>query len=108
MSINEELYAELEKLEAKVREALQDSRYGEDAEFTMQTSSLKTFTLNLRNRLRDSANHILIANNKELKGFLEAMGIHADKMQDLRDDAQLAEAIGVTIERTVKLAHPLL
>jgi hypothetical protein len=73
-----------------------------------QTNSLKTFTTNLRARLRDSANRILIPNNKALKGFLEEMGIHADNMQDLREDGQIAEAIGSTVERVVKVAHPLL
>jgi len=85
-----------------------DPRYGEDIEFTCQTNSLKTFTTNLRTRLRDSANQILIPNNKALKGFLEEMGLHADNVQDLREDGQITEAIGSAVERVVKVVHPLL
>ena len=107
-TVNEELYAELGKAELKLQNAVLDPRYGEDVEFTSQTDSLKAFTTNLRARLRDSANQILIPNNKALKGFLEEMGIHADNMQDLREDGQIAEAIGATVERVVKVAHPLL
>jgi hypothetical protein len=82
-----------------------DPRYGEDSAFTDQTNSLKTFTTNLRSRLRDSSNQILIPNNKAMKVFLEEMGIQADYIQDLREDGQMAEAIG---SRIVKIAHPLL
>ncbi|MBX3076089.1 hypothetical protein KF728_21265 [Candidatus Obscuribacterales bacterium] len=107
-NVNEELYAELEKSEFKLQRAIVDARFGEDVDFTDQTNALRNFTTNLRTRLRDSANAISISNNKSLKSFLEEMGIHSDKMKDLREDGQLAEAVGATVERVLKVAYPLL
>lgn len=107
-SINQELYDELKKSELMLQAAYLDQRFGEDQEFTNQTNSLKTFTANLRERLRGSASKIMIQNTDELKAFLAEMGIHTDKMQDLRETGQLAETLGSTVERIVKIAHPLL
>jgi hypothetical protein len=106
--ISQELYQELEKAELKLQGALLDPRYGDDQQFTEQANSLKDFATNLRNRLRDTANEIFLLNNATLRTFLEEMGIHADKMEELREDGQIAGTIGSAVERALKIAHPLL
>lgn len=108
VSLTEELYSTLAKHELQVQEAVLDERYGTDKDFTEQTKSLQEITLNLRKKLKEDANGILISNNQELKQFLEELGIHTDKIEEWRENGQVANSIGTAIEHVVKIAHPLL
>ncbi len=105
--INESMYGELHKAELKLADAKLDVRFGEESRFTEQTKSLELFVQNLRNELRDRADEITILNIKELKEFLERMGVHKDFIDEIHENAQVASTAAATLESALKVVHPL-